>query len=141
MTHSISRRGLLRTAGAVAPAILGAQDKSGFKRPAIGSGPYMYEVFHDWGELPSNLRYGNTHGVSQDSQGLIYIHHTVHKTSNSPDAMVVFDDKGKFVRSWGAEFRTGAHGLHIRKEGSTEFLYLCDINRHIVVKTTLSGEP
>ena len=31
--------------------------------------------------------------------------------------MVVFDAKGKFVRSWGKEFRGVAHGLHIRKEG------------------------
>ena len=38
--------------------------------------------------------------------------------------MVVFDAKGKFVRSWGKEFRGVAHGLHIRKEGQDEFLYL-----------------
>ena len=140
MSANISRRGFIQ-AGVAAPAILGAQDKSGHKRPIIGSGEYTYEVFHDWGELPSNLKYGNTHGVCQDSQGHIYVHHTVHKTSQSPDAMVVFDEKGKCVKTWGAEYRDGAHGLHIRKEGSTEFLYLCDINRHIVVKATLTGEP
>ena len=38
--------------------------------------------------------------------------------------MVVFDQKGKFIRSWGKEFKGVAHGLHIRKEGSDEFLYL-----------------
>jgi hypothetical protein len=37
--------------------------------------------------------------------------------------MVVFGHQGKFVKSWGKEFQGGAHGLHIRKEGSTEFLY------------------
>ena len=31
---------------------------------------------------------------------------------------------GKFVRSWGKEFRGVAHGLWIRKEGRDEFLYL-----------------
>ena len=123
-----------------APAILGAQDKAGSRRPIVGSGEHTYEVFHDWGELPAAIRYGNTHGVCEDSRGHIYIHHTVHKTSQSPDAMVVFDENGKFVKSWGKEYRDGAHGLHIRKEGGTEFLYLCDINRHIVVKTTLEGE-
>lgn len=55
--------------------------------------------------------------------------------------MVVFDRKGKFVRSWGKEFKGGAHGLHIRKEGREEFLYLCDTKRALVVKTTLKGEP
>jgi hypothetical protein len=54
--------------------------------------------------------------------------------------MVVFDHNGKFVKSWGKEFRGGAHGLYIRKEGSGEFLYLCDIRRGLVVKTTLDGE-
>ena len=139
MSQGLSRRKFIH-AGVAAPAILGAQDKSGSKRPIIGSGEFTYEVVHDWGELPPNIKYGNTHGVCRDSQGHVYIHHTVHKTSHSADAMVVFDEKGKFVRSWGADYRDGAHGLHIRKEGSMEYLYLCDINRHIVVKTTLSGE-
>jgi hypothetical protein len=53
---------------------------------------------------------------------------------------VVFDSKGKFVKSWGKEFVGGAHGLHIRKEGSTEYLYLCDTKNAVVVKTTLDGE-
>ena len=38
--------------------------------------------------------------------------------------MVVFDRNGKFVRSWGKEFRGVAHGLHIRREGRDEDLYL-----------------
>jgi sugar lactone lactonase YvrE len=54
--------------------------------------------------------------------------------------MVVFDPKGKFVKSWGKDFKGGAHGLHIHKEGKQEFLYLCDTKRALVVKTTLSGE-
>jgi sugar lactone lactonase YvrE len=37
-------------------------------------------------------------------------------------------------------FKGGAHGLHIRKEGSIEFLYLCDTRRGLVVKVTLDGE-
>jgi len=44
------------------------------------------------------------------------------------------------VKSWGKEFRGGAHGLFIQKEAGTEFLYLCDIRRGLVVKTTLNGE-
>ena len=48
--------------------------------------------------------------------------------------------KGKFVRSWGRQFKGGAHGLTIRKEGSEEFLYLCDYQHGIVTKRTLKGE-
>ncbi len=123
-----------------APLLLNAQRKSGSGLPITGAGEHTYEVIHDWGELPSHIKYGNTHGVCEDSQGRIYVHHTVHDSSTSADSMVVFDADGKFVKSWGKDFKGGAHGLHIRKEGSQEFLYLCDTRRGLVVKTTLDGE-
>jgi hypothetical protein len=135
-----TRRSFLYAVGAGAPLILGADNKSGSAKPVLGSGAYTYEVTHDWGELPAQIKYGNTHGVCQDSQGRIYIHHTVNAASESSDSMVIFDEKGKFIKSWGKDFKGGAHGLHIRKEGSTEFLYLCDTKRALVVKTTLDGE-
>jgi hypothetical protein len=122
------------------PAILPANNKSGTKLTIVGSAAHTYEVHHDWGELPKNIAYGNTHGVVEDSQGRIYVHHTVHATSESADSMVVYDADGKFIKSWGREFKGGAHGLHIAKEGGTEFLYLCDVVRAVVVKATLDGE-
>src|SRR5262249_147240 len=125
---------------ASAPMILGASKKSGTANPILGGGDHKYECIHNWGELPSNIKYGNTHGVCEDSQGHIYVHHTVNASSESSDSMVVFDSKGKFVKSWGKDFKGGAHGLHIHKEGKQEFLYLCDTQRGVVVKTTLNGE-
>jgi DNA-binding beta-propeller fold protein YncE len=133
-----TRRGFV--ASLTAPIVLGAADKSGSKKPVLGEGAYQYEATHDWGELPANIKYGNTHGVVEDSQGHIYVHHTVNGASESHDTMVVFDDKGKFVKSWGKDFKGGAHGLHIAKEGKDEFLYLCDTKRALVVKTTLNGD-
>ena len=135
----LSRRRFLGT-GAIAPLILHADDKSGTKRPVLGVGDHVYEAYHDWGELPASIQYGNTHGVVEDSQGRIYVHHTVGSTSENSDSMVVFDAKGKFIKSWGKDFKGGAHGLYIRREGSTEFLYLCDTKRGVVVKATLDGE-
>jgi hypothetical protein len=141
-----SRREFLVTAGAAAgaavalPAFARAGRKSGLGPIILGEGDHQYECIHDWGELPGHIRYGNTHGVCEDSQGRIYIKHTVHATSDSPDAIVVFDADGKFVSSWGGEFRGGAHGMHLHREGSEEFLYLCDPSRGLVVKTTLGGE-
>jgi hypothetical protein len=136
---------------AAAPALIGLQDKSGSKPPIVGSGAYTYEAIHDWGTLPAHIKWGNTHGVVEDSQGNIHVHHTVHATSDSADTMVVFDRSGTFVRSWGRQFRGVAHGLQIRREGSTEFLYLTvnaanprlpsmpDVQA-AVVKATLTGE-
>lgn len=139
---STTRRGFLTAAATSigAPYIMGANGKSGDRLPIIGEGQHKYEVIHDWGELPADISYGNCHGVVEDAQGQIYIHHTVNKDSKSDDAMVVFDSKGKFVRSFGKEFKGGAHGLHIRKEGSQEFLYMCDTKRGVVVKTNLKGD-
>lgn len=138
----LTRRSFLTTAAAAAaaPAFLRATDKSGNKPPVLGQGEHQYQPLHDWGELPRTIKYGNTHGVCEDSQGNIYVHHTVNATSDSPDTMVVFDAKGKFIRSWGQQFKGGAHGLTIRKEGSEEFLYLCDFQHGIVTKRTLRGE-
>ena len=142
----VSRRRFLQAAGsagaaAVAgPIFLHATSKSGSRRPVVGTGEHTYEVYHDWGELPPSIRYGNTHGVCEDAQGQIYVHHTVHATSERHDTMVVFDQKGRFVRSWGREFEGGAHGLHIRRESGQEFLYLCDTKRAVVVKATTKGE-
>ena len=139
----VTRRSFLASAtatAATAPLLLGTTHKSGGNLPVLGEGDHLYEAIHDWGELPATIRYGNTHGVCEDSQGHIYIHHTVNAASESLDTMVVFDEKGKFVRSWGKQFKGGAHGLMLRKEGNEEFLYLCDYEHGIVTKRTLKGE-
>ena len=141
-----SRRTFLgQVAAGVAAAVDGSDDPGPLrqvwhKRPIVGSGAFTYEVIHDWGELPAGLKYGNTHGVCEDRHGNIYVHHTVHATSERHDTMVVFDKQREFVRSWGSEFEGGAHGLHIRREGRDEFLYLCDTKRALVTKVTPRGE-
>src|SRR5579862_6177154 len=135
---SMTRRSLL-AAGAAAPFVWAAS-KTDSKYKILGEGEHQYECVHDWGDLPSNIKYGNTHSVCEDSQGHIYIHHTVHKDSQSPDSVVVFDPKGKFVRSFGPMFRGGAHGMHLSKEGKTEYLYFCDEKHGIITKRTLKGE-
>jgi hypothetical protein len=126
-------------ASAAAPFVWAAS-KTDSKNPILGMGDHQYECIHDWGDLPANIKYGNTHSVCEDAQGHIYIHHTVHATSQSPDSVVVFDNKGKFVRSFGPMFRGGAHGMHLSKEGKTEYLYFCDEKHGIVTKRTLKGE-
>lgn len=132
-----SRRALL--AAACAPAVW-TTEKSGSRLPVTGAGEWLFEVHHDWGELPARISYGNTHGVCIDSEGLVYVHHTVNAASASDDTVVVFDPRGRFLRSWGGEFKGGAHGLAIRREGSEEYLYFCDTRRAVVAKYTRRGE-
>jgi len=106
----------------------------------VGSGEHTYECVHDWLLPPEGMVWGDTHGLAQDSQGNIYVGHTVHASSMRPEAIVVYDSKGKFIRAFGADFRGGAHGLDVRKEGGSEILYHCDTTRSRVVKTSLKGE-
>ena len=137
----MKRRDFLRGTAALAPAILGAEDKAGSKLPVLGSGEHIYEAQHDWGELPAQIKlrqharrgrgFPGPHLRAphrQRRERKLRLHGGLRRT------------KGKFVKSWGKEFKGGAHGLHIRKEGSTEFLYLCDTKRGVVVKATLDGE-
>ena len=135
----LKQTGAVAAIGAVAPYIL-ASDKTGNRLPVVGTGDYQYEVIHDWGELPPGHVYGNTHGVAVDAQGHIHIKHTVGKGATIEDAVVVFDADGKFVRSWGKQYKGGAHGLHLSREGNEEFFYLCDPKRHLFAKTTLAGK-
>jgi outer membrane protein assembly factor BamB len=131
----VSRRALM----AALPA-LATSSKGQPKSPVMGRGKYTYEVTHDWPRLPATLKFGNTHGIVADSQGRLIVCHTVHKTSESGDAIAIFDADGKFVKSWGSDMRGGAHGLTLRKEGDEEFLYHCDNVKGYVRKTTLDGE-
>lgn len=140
----ISRRRFIAVAGAATawlavPSTLRAQSPT-TPRPILGTGEHTYECIHDWLTPPNNLKWGDTHGLAKDAHGRLYVAHTVGSGSVGSDAVVVFDPKGQFIESWGAEFRGGAHGLDLRKEGSEEFLYHCDTRRRLVVKTTLRGK-
>ena len=87
---------------------------------------------------PDHIRWEDTHGVTVDAAGLVYIKHRT-KTAEIMDAIVVFDAKGRFVRSFGKEYHGGGHGIDIRMEDGEEYLYLCD-NKGYIAKTTLKGE-
>ena len=54
------------------PRILTASIKSGLNPIILGEGEHRYEVQHDWGTLPPDIAFGNTHGVCEDAAGNIY---------------------------------------------------------------------
>jgi DNA-binding beta-propeller fold protein YncE len=101
----------------------------------IGSDSHCYEWVEGWGsKLPEHVTLGYTHGVVEDSQGRIYVHHT------GTPSIVVFDADGNYLSSWGDGYSAGAHGLHLSKGADGEYLYLSATGLNMVVKTTLDGQ-
>jgi len=140
--HPLSRRTFVRTAAGIVAFVPGLGAVLG-QAPApdivTGSGEHRYRVQHDWLTPPANIQWGDTHGLAQDSQGRIYVSHTVHPASELKHAIVVFNRDGTFATSFGERFVGGGHGLDVRKEGDEEFLYHCDVHRRRVAKTKLDG--
>jgi len=142
---AVTRREVLKyaaagaAAGALAPYLFASAKWRAVPR-TVGSGEHEYEILHDWIAAPRGAAFGNTHGLTQDRSGRIYLCHTVHSSSSSSDAVCVYDDGGKFIESWGSEFRGGAHGLDLRDEDGEEFIYHSDTRRAVIVKTNLKGE-
>jgi hypothetical protein len=139
----MKRRTFLQAAAltaATGPTLLGITRRADNKAPTVGTGDHTYECHHNWGELPNDYSWQTTHNVAIDSQGLVYITHQ--GIGKQMDTVLVFDPKGKFVRSFGKEWHGGGHGIEIRKEGSNEFIYLSNTwtKEHKLVKTDLKGE-
>jgi hypothetical protein len=145
MSAPQTRREFLKTTAAAAaatsaaPLFLHAADKAGSKAPVVGEGEHSYEVQHGWGQLPSHIAWGDTHGVCVDKQGLVYVKHRSPRREPM-DAIAVFDPEGKFVRSFGKEWHGGGHGIDLREEDGQEFLYLSCIGLKTVAKCDLKGE-
>src|SRR5438093_852873 len=136
----VSRRRFLAGLGAGA-AGLGLASSTAFltgsedKRILLGTGSQTYEWVKGWGQLPEGMEYGNTHGcIVSDSQGRIFVN------TDTEHAVILFDRNGRFLKSWGRDFKGGAHGMAVVKEAGKEYLYLAHHGRHELVKATLDGE-
>ena len=139
----VSRRGFLAasvSAMAVGSLARRVSARTGIvEHPILGTGSERFECIHDWLTPPAGMFFGDTHGVAQDRSGRIYLAQTVGSGSAPANGVAVYGADGKFIESWGAQFAGGAHGLDVRDEGSTEFLYHCDTRRRCVEKTRLDG--
>jgi len=137
----MNRREFIATAAVAStgPTLLGVTRKAEEKNPVIGIEGHKYECLHNWGELPADYSWQTTHNVALDAAGNVYITHQ--GIGKLMDTVLVFDPKGKFIRSFGKEWHGGGHGIEIRKEGSEEFIYLANTwNKWKLVKTDLRGE-
>jgi len=107
----------------------------------MGTGEHQYEADHHWAQLPDKYSWQTTHNIAVDSAGLVYVIHEGRADQVDHPAIFVFDDAGKYVRSFGSHFQGGGHGLDIRCEGNDEFLYVTAYQtKRSFAKLTLIGE-
>ncbi|MFT5127477.1 MAG: hypothetical protein ACI8W8_001080 [Rhodothermales bacterium] len=107
----------------------------------VGEGAHRYEVQHDFLKLPDKYRWQTTHNVAVDKQGQIYVIHEGQGNQKDHPSIFVFDAAGMFVRAFGSEFQGGGHGLEIREEDGSEYLYVTAYQAlKTFAKLTLTGE-
>ena len=126
--------------GALAfPQILTARKTDGL--PVVGSGKHQYEVIHNWAKLPDEFSWQTTHNVAVDKAGQLYVIHEGKGNLKDHPSIFVFDKEGVFVRAFGKQFQGGGHGLEVRDEGGTEYLYVTGYQAlKTFAKLTLTGE-
>jgi hypothetical protein len=98
-----------------------------------GQGDYRYQVVEGWGMGPEGLDPGGMiTGVDVDVDDNLYAFR------RSPDGCVlVYDHKGRFLRSWGHHIFAEPHAIWVDPTG---YVYLTDREDHTVRKFNMDGE-
>jgi peptidylamidoglycolate lyase len=101
----------------------------------LGHNNKRYKLNRRWSKADvSRYPVNDCHEMVQDSKGRIVL-----LTNDVKNNILIYDKNGKLLQSWGTEY-PGAHGLTLFNENGTDFLFICDNNRHQVIKTTIDGK-
>ena len=100
-----------------------------------GHHAHRYEVIKEWGTLdPQKHPVADCHEMVLDKTGRLFM-----LTNETKNNILIYNKEGECIGSWGHDY-PGGHGLSITEENGKEFLFITDIVRHQVIKTTLVGE-
>ena len=98
----------------------------------IGEGRFAYETEENWAKLPEGYEFPDASGVTVDSKENVYI------LNRGPHPVIVVDNDGNFVRSWGeGEFDARAHGIHASPD---DYIWTVNDNQHCIKKYTPEGK-
>jgi DNA-binding beta-propeller fold protein YncE len=90
-----------------------------------------YQVVPDWPQLPAGWNFQETAATAVDAtNGHVWV---VHRGQHP---VMEFDEKGKFVRSFGDGLFERAHAIHVDPEGN---IWTVDDGSHTVVKFDRAG--
>jgi DNA-binding beta-propeller fold protein YncE len=90
-----------------------------------------YKVVEGWGNIPPGWSFGHVIGVAVDSGDNVYVY------NRGEHPVVIFDQEGRFLSSWGEGMFTNPHCIYIDHEDN---VFCIDSGDHTVRKLTLDGE-
>ena len=100
-------------------------------------GLLKYRVQIRFGEepdtMPEGWKFGRVSAVAVDGEGAVYVFHRGKKA----DPIIVFDAKGKYLRSWGRGMFGNPHGMRIDRDGN---VWVTDNGDHQVMKFDREGK-
>jgi hypothetical protein len=100
----------------------------------LGQNNKCYRLNNQWSQLDfTRYPVKDCHEMVQDRQGRILL-----LTNETRNNVIIYDKKGRLITTWGNEY-PGAHGLTLFNENGQEVLFICDNNRHQMIKTTIDG--
>lgn len=98
----------------------------------------QYRVQNRFGEepptMPNDWSFGRVSAVATDSAGQEVF---VFQRGKRADPIIVFDNKGKYLRSWGRGMFNNPHGLRVDRDNN---VWVTDNADHQVMKFTRGGE-
>jgi hypothetical protein len=99
-----------------------------------------YQLVEGWAQLPEGVQWGVMSAVDIDSHGTIYAFKRSEpgqKVGELSSRVMVFDPHGKFMKSWGEDMFSSAHGLRVERDG---FIWITDKTGDQVFKFSPDGE-
>jgi DNA-binding beta-propeller fold protein YncE len=121
---TVSRR--LVVAAGLAAAVFAMPQQT-----ALAQGTRTYEQVADWAQLPPGTTWQDMMAVDIAANGDIYA------LQRTPFQVMIFDSKGKFLRSWSDGALPRVHGLRIDPQGN---VWITDRKLHQVLKYTRDGK-
>ena len=101
----------------------------------LGHNHKRYRINTRWSQADvSRFPVNDCHEMVQDQKGRILL-----LTNETRNNVLIYDKNGKMLDAWGTEY-PGAHGFTLFNENGTDVLFICDNNRHQVIKTSIDGQ-
>jgi hypothetical protein len=97
----------------------------------LGTGKYTYTLIEDWAKPRPGETFTMVSAVATDSQDRVY----AFQRKDPP--VVIFDQDGNYLNSWGDGAFLFAHGIFI----ADDIVYLTDRDSSVCIMYTLDGKP